>query len=755
MVAPTNLTLSATATDTDGNIASVEFYDGDVLLGNASLVSGSQYDFSWANPSFGSHLLSAVATDNLGKTQFADPVTIKINGTATVAITGPASNSTVNTPANVTIVANASVTGGTISQVDFYADEVLLGTGTVTGTNQYSFTWNTAPAGQHALTAVAIDNSSVSTTSTPVNVFLNDTPVVSVISPTPNFVYTNPAPVSIPITVSATDWQGAVRKVDFFANGNLIGTKIGVSEVNQYTFTWPNVGVGTYSVTAVATDWFDAAKTSAPVTVKVNAAPTISLTAPTNGTQFTSPAGINLTANASDADGTITNVTFFANGTNIGSGTPAGGNQFNLTWSNVGVGTYNITAKATDNDGVTKTTTISQVTVKWPALFVVGSTTLNTGDTAVKNRLEALGYTLTTMTGTAVTTADANGKVLVVISSTVTPTSVGTKFRTVTVPVLTWESGLYANMGMTGTTSQDSGTKTNQSQTAVVNVAHPLAAGFPGTRTVNTSNSTMNWGKPNANAAKVATVVNDANKTLIFGYETGAVMPGLTAPARRVGLFMDDTSASILNGEGNALLDAAIQWARGQGGSPTGATLTGTFAATPASVNLTTEGTLDWGHWGRSGALVFNRKANTTLISDILTVGNGPRSWFSDCPTAFSWTNGTPTTSVTNTTTGTVTNGVIGNGLEITVPADTNLRTLKLYAGVWFTRAKLEVSLSDGSAPNYIDITMDNNNGKVNGVYTINYKAGSAAQVLKVRLLIVNQYNPPNGNVAWEAVTVQ
>jgi len=756
VIGPTNLTLSATATDADGSVASVEFYDGDVLLGNASLVSGSQYDFSWTNPSFGSHLINAVATDNLGKKLVADPVTFWINGTATVVITSPFGNSTINTPANITIVANASITGGTISQVDFYADEVLLGTGTLTGTDQYSFTWNNASVGGHVLTARATDNSSVTTISAPVTLMLNGPPVVSVIAPTPNAVFIT-SPASIPITVNANDWQGALQKVDFFANGNLIATKSAPSGVNQYTFTWPNVGGGTYSLTAVATDWFNSATTSASVSVKVNAPPTASITAPTNGTQFTSPASINLTANAFDSDGTITSVTFFANGTNIGSGTPAGGNQFNLTWSNVGVGTYNLMAKATDNDGVTTTTSVATVSVKWPALFVVGSTTLNSGDTAVKNRLEALGYTLTTMTGSAVTTADANGKVLVVISSTVTPTSVGTKFRTVTVPVLTWESGLYANMGMTGTGSQDSGTKTNQSQVAVVNVAHPLAAGFPGTRTVTSSNATMNWGKPNANAAKVATVVGDANKTVIFGYETGAVMPGLTAPARRVGLFMDDTSASILTAEGTALLDAAIQWARGQTGSPTGGTLTGTFAATPASVNLTTEGTIDWAHWGRNGALVFNRKANLTppLISDILKLGNGDRSWFSDCPTAFSWTDGTPTASATNTTTGTLTNGAVGNGLEITVPADTNLRTLKLYVGVWFTRGKLEASLSDGSAPVYIDSTMDNNNGKINGVYTINYKAGSAAQVLKIRLTIVNQYNSPFGNVAWEAVTVQ
>lgn len=748
----TTLALAATASDSDGSIVSVDFYSDGELLGAGTQGQPGQYTFDWLSASLGRHILTAIAKDNLNKRRVSTAVAIIVNGPANVAITSPLNFTYFNRPSNTTLTAAASVVGGTISKVDFYVDGNFLGTGTPGGLDQYSRAWNDVPSGTHVITAEATDSLGDKTWSTPVTIIANDPPVIGIMSPAAGTVYLT-SPASIPIIANVSD-DGYARQVDFYANGSPIGTKT-LSGVNQFPFTWNNVNPGTYAITAVAKDNLDATSTSPPITVRVNSAPSISLTAPTNGTQFTSPASINLSATASDTDGTLTSVTFFANGTNIGSGTPAGGNQYNFTWSNIGVGTYAIKAKATDNDGVIRETTVSTVTVKWPALFVVGSTTLNTGDTAVKNRLEALGYTLTTMTGSAVTTADANGKVLVVISSTVTPTSVGTKFRTVAVPVLTWESGLYANMGMTGTGSQDSGTKTNQSQIAVVNVAHPLAAGFPGNRIVTASNATMNWGKPNANGAKVATVVGDANKTLIFGYETGAVMPGLTAPARRVGLFMDDTSASILTAEGNALLDAAIQWARGQTGSPTGGTLTGTFGATPASVNLTTEGTVDWAHWGRSGALVFNHKANTSLISDILTIGNGPRSWFSDCPTAFSWTDGTPTTSVTNTTTGTVTNGVVGNGLEITVPADTNLRTLKLYVGVWFTRGKVEASLSDGSAPNYVDSTMDNNNGKINGVYTINYKAGSAGQVLKLRLSIVNQYNPPFGNVAWEAVTVQ
>src|SRR6185295_13944058 len=89
------------------------------------------------------------------------------------------------------------------------------------------------------------------------------------------------------------------------------------------------------------------------------------------------------------------------------------------------------------------------VTVAPPAaLFVANATTLGAADTVVRDKLVSLGYTVTLRTGASAMTADATGKSLVVISSTVNPTDVNTKFRTVAVPVLLLESALYDDMGM-------------------------------------------------------------------------------------------------------------------------------------------------------------------------------------------------------------------------------------------------------------------------------------------------------------------
>src|SRR3954463_6640194 len=65
------------------------------------------------------------------------------------------------------------------------------------------------------------------------------------------------------------------------------------------------------------------------------------------------------------------------------------------------------------------------------ALFVVGSTSLSAPDAAIRSRLTGLGFTLVTKTGSAVTSGDATGKAVVVISESITSSDVNTKFRAV------------------------------------------------------------------------------------------------------------------------------------------------------------------------------------------------------------------------------------------------------------------------------------------------------------------------------------
>jgi hypothetical protein len=195
------------------------------------------------------------------------------------------------------------------------------------------------------------------------------------------------------------------------------------------------------------------------------------------------------------------------------------------------------------------------------ALLVAGSTTLAAGDNAVKARLEQLGFAVTVKAASAASSADATGHTLVLVSSTVTSGDVGSKFRDVAVPVVVWENAIYDDMKMTGVTSgADYGTSTAQTALSISAQAHALAGGRAGTPAISTSSS-YTWGKPSSSAVKAATLTSDASKAAVFGYEKGAAMVGMNAPARRVGLFLADATAAALNRSGWMVFDAAVNWA--------------------------------------------------------------------------------------------------------------------------------------------------------------------------------------------------
>src|SRR5215207_6403008 len=172
-----------------------------------------------------------------------------------------------------------------------------------------------------------------------------------------------------------------------------------------------------------------------------------------------------------------------------------------------------------------------------------------------------------------------------------------------------------------------------------------------------------------------------------------------------------------------------------------------TSPPTPRTVNLTPKGVLDWAHWGNGGAQVFDHKAGVAQqISNFTRIGTSSTKWLGDNPTTFSWTDGTPHASAANLQYG-VYAAAAGNGFEFSVPADTGVRTLKVYAGLWRAQGRLEASLSDGSAPAFVDASLTNSEATGNGVYTFTYRAASAGQTLRIRYTVLTDYAAPFGNV--------
>jgi hypothetical protein len=185
--------------------------------------------------------------------------------------------------------------------------------------------------------------------------------------------------------------------------------------------------------------------------------------------------------------------------------------------------------------------------------------------------------------------------------------------------------------------------------------------------------------------------------------------------------------------------------------SSSGGALGGSLATPPATVNLTALGTTDWAHWGLLSGASFDHKSGTTpQISNYTVAGAGAVNSYNNNASGYTWTNGTPDAGATNSTTGVYIWG-INNGFTISAPADATVRTLTVYVGVYRSQGKMVAHLSDGSAADYLDTTLNNQTGSSGAAYTFNYKAGTTGQQLVVTF---TQNDNNGGNVTLQAATM-
>jgi hypothetical protein len=130
----------------------------------------------------------------------------------------------------------------------------------------------------------------------------------------------------------------------------------------------PQVDTG-MSVAAVATDRlgvprpqglaYDVGAYEREDDIATNLPPTITLTTPVEGARFVAPATINIIAVANDADGSVAEVQFFANGALIQRDTTS---PYEATLNNLVPGTYTLEAEAIDNLDATSSSSV-QVSV--------------------------------------------------------------------------------------------------------------------------------------------------------------------------------------------------------------------------------------------------------------------------------------------------------------------------------------------------------------------------------------------------------
>jgi endoglucanase len=158
----TSVTLSATAADSGGAVARVEFRVDGVLVGTDT---SSPYSFTATGLTAGNHTAQATAFDNgspaLSTATAAVPFVIQGGGSnspPTVTLTAPTNNQTFPSgTTSVTFQATASDPDGTVNRVEFRVDGTLRGSDT---SSPYSLNVTGLAAGTHTAQATVFDNGS-------------------------------------------------------------------------------------------------------------------------------------------------------------------------------------------------------------------------------------------------------------------------------------------------------------------------------------------------------------------------------------------------------------------------------------------------------------------------------------------------------------------------------------------------------------------------------------------------------------------
>src|SRR5581483_9264086 len=229
---------AATATDTeDGTLANVQWTEGATVLGTGT-------SFSIATLASGSHTITASATDSGSKTGHAS-VTVVVNATPTVHVDTPASGTIAQPGAAVVFTASANdPEDGALTNV----------------------VWTDG--------ATPIDS---------VTVRIDATPVLAITAPATGSEFEPGTPVGFAAT--ATDAEDGDLSAHVTWTSSIDGD-LGTGASISHTLT-----SGTHTIVASVTDQAGQAASKAIVVV-VNAAPTVTITAPATGSVFDPGAAI-------------------------------------------------------------------------------------------------------------------------------------------------------------------------------------------------------------------------------------------------------------------------------------------------------------------------------------------------------------------------------------------------------------------------------------------------------------------------------
>jgi hypothetical protein len=348
------------------------------------------------------------------------------NTAPSCVLTSPTNGAVFAVPANVILTADASDNDGSIARVEFYNGDVLLGVATAA---PFSFVWSNAPVGSHVLIAKARDNGLAVTPSPPLNITIDPPPIgrgiglradyydnldftgtrVRKIDSVLSFDWGGGQPdPGIGADTFSVRWIGQVqpRFTETYAFYVVADDGVRLWVNNQLLVDrWIDQGPTEYTgfIQLHAGNLYDIKMemyengggavarllwSSPSVTKEVipseqlyppassNIPPNVTITSPSTGAVFVATSTVTLSADASDLDGAVIRVDFYAGATKVGQ---ASSLPFTTGWPNVPAGSYAIRAVAIDDSALSRTSAPVNITVV--AGFTSNLTLIGTGST--------------------------------------------------------------------------------------------------------------------------------------------------------------------------------------------------------------------------------------------------------------------------------------------------------------------------------------------------------------------------------------
>ena len=358
--APSDVVITAAAADADGSIASISYERK--LLEAAEWVALGQADsavapFTWEGAGEGVYEIRATVTDNRGARGESAPIQITLttgNLPPVIVSTSPTAGDFVPMPGEFTFTVVAFDPDGEINSITVnktgkfvkahgptYWTENDDGHSVLTDIRWKSYIF---PKSTPTVFTVEVEDDKGKVTTEEVRFTVNHPPTIELTSPTNGAEFVSPATIALASAATDNPADGALREVEFFANGELIANLASA----PFEAAWEGVSAGDYEIIAAVTDRHGQKVETAPVTITVSQGADITLTAPAEDIAFAPGGTTRLAASVTPGAAAITKVEFFKNDQLIGTDTEA---PYELDWAEPEPGLYRISATATDAKG--------------------------------------------------------------------------------------------------------------------------------------------------------------------------------------------------------------------------------------------------------------------------------------------------------------------------------------------------------------------------------------------------------------------